>query len=119
MKGLLIYLAIAIPVLFGPYIVDTKVLDEEPAPVVEMTEEEKSWADREELEALKDVLYDMEETEIESYLQANNIQYTAKDVNDGRDRYIRVVKGDWELEVLYDINYCIDPLITIESTVIE
>ena len=72
-----------------------------------------------ELKTLQDELYDLDETEIEGYLEANNIQYTAKDVNEGKDRYIRVAKGNWELEVLYDINYCIDPWITLESTLVE
>ena len=107
MKGLLIYLVIAIPVLGGGlfYLGDG---EEEWAKMKEQEVVDHSMDGYHELKALQDELYDINGTdtidngiEVEEYLIANNIQYTSKDVNEDMDRYINITKGNWELEVLY------------------
>ena len=130
MKGLLIYLAIAVPTLFGGlfylYLGDGNGEEEwakmkAQEQVVEEVEEVDY--DKEYLKALYDELDDLNEIddgiEIEEYLKANNIQYTAKDVNDDLDRYIRIERGEWVIEILFHRTSGTACWLTFSSTLYE
>ena len=76
-----------------------------------------------ELKALQDELDSLNGIdngiEIEEYLIANNIQYTAKDVNADLDRYIRIERGEWVIEVLFNKDSGSACWLTFSSTLYE
>lgn len=90
--------------------------------VVEEVVEEVDY-DKEYLKALYDELDGLNEIddgiEIEEYLKANNIQYTAKDVNADLDRYIRIERGEWVIEVLFNKDSGSACWLTFSSTLYE